>query len=80
MSGQIVVEGRGFFEWRRHMKCVLVNGRRPRPEAWCGLCCEPIGESYLRELATRLSYCSYQCYLGQCKLAMSVLKERARAS
>ena len=62
------------------MKFVLVNGRTPRPESFCALCCEAISESYLRELATRLSYCSYQCYLGQCKLTMSVLKERARAS
>jgi hypothetical protein len=44
------------------------------------LCCESIGENYLRELATRLSYCSYECYLGHCKLSTSVLKERARAS
>ena len=62
------------------MKFVLVNGRTPRPESFCALCCEAIGESYLRELATRLLYCSHQCYLGHCKLAMSVLKERARAS
>ena len=79
-SDQITVKGRGFFEWRRHMKFVLVNGRRPRPEAWCALCCEPIGESYLRELTTRLSYCSHECYLGHGKLAVSALTERARAS
>ena len=62
------------------MKFVLVNGRTPRPESFCALCCEAIGESYLRELATRLSYCSYQCYRGHCQLSMSALKERARAS
>ena len=62
------------------MKFVLVNGRTPRPESFCALCCEAISETYLRELATRLSYCSYECYLGHCKLAMSVLKDRARAS
>jgi hypothetical protein len=62
------------------MKFVWVNGRTPRPESFCGLCCEEIGETYLRELATRLFYCSYECYLGHCKLAMSVLKDRARAS
>jgi hypothetical protein len=62
------------------MKFVWVNGRTPRPESFCALCCEEIGESYLRELATRLSYCSYECYLGHCKLAMSALKDRARAS
>src|SRR5947209_2755132 len=37
-----------------YMKFVLVNGRRPRPESSCVMCCEPIGESYLRELTTRL--------------------------
>ena len=62
------------------MKFVLVNGRSPRPESFCALCCEPIGENYLRELATRLSYCSYECYLGHCKLSFSALKARARAS
>jgi hypothetical protein len=59
------------------MKFVLVNGRTPRPESFCALCCEPIGESYLRELTTRLFYCDHKCYLGHCKLAVSVLKERA---
>lgn len=62
------------------MQFVLVNGRSPRPVSFCALCCEPIGESYLRELTTRLSYCNYECYLGRCKLALSVLKEHARAS
>jgi len=45
------------------MKFVLVNGRTPRPQSFCALCCEPIGESYLRELTTRLSYCA-GCYLN----------------
>ena len=62
------------------MKFVLVNGRSPRLESFCALCCEPIGESYLRELSSRLSYCSYACYLGHCKLAMSVRVEHAKAS
>jgi hypothetical protein len=35
------------------MKFVLVNGRTPRPQSFCALCCEPIGESYLRELTTQ---------------------------
>jgi len=30
------------------MKFVLVTGRSPRPESFCALCCEPIGEGYLR--------------------------------
>jgi hypothetical protein len=36
------------------MQFVLVNGRSPRPESSCALCCETIGESYLRELTTHL--------------------------
>jgi len=62
------------------MKFVLVTGRSPRPESFCALCCDPIGEGYLRELTTRLSYCNYECYLGHCTLAFSVLKEHPKAS
>ena len=51
------------------MKFILVNGRTPRPQSLCALCCEPIGETYLREIATRLSYCDRQCYLGHRKQA-----------
>jgi hypothetical protein len=46
------------------MRFVLVNGRTPREQSLCTWCCEPIGESYLRELVTRLSYCDHRCYLG----------------
>ena len=64
---------------RRHMKFVLVNGRTPRPQSFCALCCEPIGESYLRELTTRLSYCDHKCYAGHCKLRLPALQKHARA-
>jgi hypothetical protein len=57
------------------MRFVLVNGRSPREESFCALCCEPIGEGYLRELATRLYYCNYECHLGHRKVAFSALKE-----
>ena len=62
------------------MKFVLVNGRTPRPPSFCALCCKSIRESYLRELTTRLSYCGHKCYLGESKIAVQVLQERARAS
>ena len=51
------------------MKFILINGRTPRVESFCALCCEPIGETYLREIATRLSYCDHNCYVGHRKLA-----------
>jgi hypothetical protein len=62
------------------MKFVLVNGRPPNPESFCALCCESIGESYLRDLSTRRSYCDHTCYLGHRRLAASAHKQRARAS
>jgi hypothetical protein len=65
---------------RRHMKFVLVNGRIPRPQSFCALCCEPIGESYLRDIATRLSYCEHKCYVDHCKVAVPALQYHARAS
>jgi hypothetical protein len=63
-----------------HMKFVLVNGRTPDPPPFCALCCEPIEESYLRELTTRLFYCDHNCYVGHCKIGVTVLQERARVS
>jgi hypothetical protein len=62
------------------MKFVLVNGRTPRPRSFCALCCEPIGGSYLREIATRLSYCDHKCYVGDRKVAVPALQNHARAS
>ena len=59
------------------MKFVLVNGRTPQPQSFCALCCEPIRESYLRELATRLSYCDHRCYVGHRKVAAQALQKRA---
>ncbi|MEA3092644.1 MAG: hypothetical protein QOJ04_3986, partial [Caballeronia sp.] len=41
------------------MKFVLVNGRTPNPQTFCAVCCDAIGENYLRELATGLSYCDH---------------------
>jgi hypothetical protein len=38
------------------MKFVPVNDRTPYPQSFCTLCCEPIAETYLREIATGLSY------------------------
>jgi hypothetical protein len=45
------------------------------------MCCEPIGESYLREIATSLSYCDRGCYLGRAMMrTVPALQYRASAS
>jgi hypothetical protein len=56
------------------MRFILVNGRTPRPQSLCVLCCRPIGGSYLREIETRLSYCDHDCYSDHCKRAVQALE------
>jgi hypothetical protein len=60
------------------MKFVLVNGRRA--DGKCTWCCEPIGDSYLREVATRNAYCNYECYLTHYKSVVASAQEREKAS
>ena len=57
------------------MKFVFVSGRTPRPQSSCASCRESIGNSYLRELATRVCYCDHRCYLGRSKVAARMLKK-----
>ena len=59
---------------------LLVNGRTPSPKSFCALCCEPIRENYLREVATRLCYCDHQCCADHCDGANQALKNYAKTS
>jgi hypothetical protein len=61
------------------MRFVLVNGRAPRPQSFCVLCCEPIGMSYLREIGTRLSYCDHNCFAQHCKSAVLLLEKSSES-
>ena len=56
------------------MMFVLVNGRTPSSRSFCAWCCEPVGDSYLRELATRFSYCNHDCYLCHCRMPDPMLQ------
>jgi hypothetical protein len=62
------------------MKFVLVNGRTPRTQSFCALCCESIGESYLRNIATQLAYCNHECYVDHRKVPVLALQYHAIAS
>jgi hypothetical protein len=62
------------------VKFVLVNGRTPRMKSFCALCCESIGESYLRDIAAQLAYCNHKCYIDQCKSPVLALQDHAMAS
>ncbi len=50
------------------MKFVLANDRAPDPQSFGALCCEPIAETYLREIAIRLSYYGHRANFGHRKL------------
>jgi hypothetical protein len=62
------------------MKFVLVNDRHPREDAWCPICAEKIGDTYVREVQTRLLYCDSQCYRGAVKVAVLALEHHARSA
>jgi hypothetical protein len=62
------------------MRFVLVNGRTPQPQSFCALCCEPIVDSYLREIATRFSYCDRNCYLSRSKMSVLALPHYGSAT
>jgi hypothetical protein len=63
------------------MKFVAVNGRTPRLNSYCAMCCEAItGDYYLREIATQRFYCDYGCYVDHCKTTILKLQYHARAS
>jgi hypothetical protein len=62
------------------MKFVLVNGRTPRTQSFCALCCAPIGESYLREIVAQLAYCNHECYVNYCNGPVLALQYHAIAS
>jgi hypothetical protein len=55
------------------MRYILVNGRTPRLQSFCALCCKPIGLSYLREIET-------QCYAEHCVGAILAIENHAKAS
>jgi hypothetical protein len=62
------------------VRFVLVYERSPCPQAFCVMCDQPIGASYLREVGTHLTYCDHNCYAAHCESAFLLLERHARAS
>jgi hypothetical protein len=60
------------------MRFVLVNWRTPSPQSCCVMCDQPFAGSYLRDIETRLAYCSHDCYQG--KSSVVLLESQSRAS
>ena len=62
------------------MNFVLVNGRTPCRQSFCALCGESIGDSYLREIGTRLCYCDHDCYANHYNSAVVALANHTRGA
>jgi hypothetical protein len=60
------------------MRFVLVNWRTPSPQSCCVMCDQPFAGSYLRDIESRLAYCSHDCY--DQKSAVVLLESQSRAS
>jgi hypothetical protein len=60
------------------LRFILVNGNSAGDDAHCALCCEKIGESYVREMQTRLLYCDSRCYCGHIAFSHLAIEARAR--
>lgn len=61
------------------MNFILVNGRTPLRTSLCASCSKPIGNSYLRDMATLLYYCDQTCHADHCNRVMH-LPDRTRAA
>jgi hypothetical protein len=61
------------------MRCVVVNGANLKAETACAHCGNKIGESYVREIGSRLIYCDFRCYCVAVERAITVLGYRAQA-
>jgi hypothetical protein len=62
------------------MRFVLVNGRTPSPRSCCVMCDQPFAGNYLRDVDTRLAYCSHDCYVDQRKSVVMPFESQSRAS
>ena len=61
------------------MRCIIVNDAYLKAEAFCAHCGNRIGESYVREIGSRLTYCDYRCYGVALKSSTAALGCRALA-
>jgi len=62
------------------LRFILVNGRTPRAQAHCALCCIEITGNYVREIGTKFCYCSRGCFASHTRLGQLLIEHRARAA
>jgi hypothetical protein len=59
------------------MRCVLVNNANLKSDTCCSYCSKKIGDSYAREIGSRLIYCDYDCYRQAIAAPMMLRDARA---
>lgn len=60
------------------VRFVFVNGRTPRGNTRCTLCCEEIRDRYVREISTGLIYCDCHYGAGHSTISESGSRSRPR--
>ena len=58
------------------MRCIIVNGANLKAGAYCANCRNKIGNSYIREIGTRLLYCDFRCYCDAAEMPAAGLDPR----
>ncbi len=61
------------------MRCVLVNGAKLKAPTSCAHCGNKISTDYVREIGTRIVYCSFRCYGTAVATSVRVLSNRVPA-
>jgi hypothetical protein len=62
------------------MRCILVSDASLKSDTCCTYCRKKIGDSYAREIGTRLIYCDYDCYRLAIKTPVVTLNARATSA
>jgi hypothetical protein len=55
------------------MRCIIVNNANLKAEASCAHCGGRIGNGYVREIGSRLTYCDYRCYSVAIKSSVTAI-------
>jgi hypothetical protein len=55
------------------MRCIIVNNANLKAEACCAHCGGRIGNGYVREIGSRLTYCDYRCYSVAIKSSVAAI-------
>ena len=59
------------------MRCIVVSDANLKSDTCCTYCRKRIGDSYAREIGSRLIYCDYDCYQFAVETPVITLNARA---